>query len=421
MANEQIVWHPLRQHILGELHARPYMPITTPRAVLQQAFLCKPSSCAQADIDVFARWCIKNKVKPPAANSRHHMVLLGDVHLTWERHTEFITLTWDCPYSKAAQGRLWAFSRQNLDHMLAHKLKLISAARINLIKATNTKPDLRDFHADSTCMSSLNKDQALVITDFRQDEFGASKFTVINRSLDAKNCGILVRRLLEVETYKVMSLYGFERIKTVLPKISSLEEQLVSLTGQINKKSDLAMTRKILDEITDIAAELANLSAASQYRFSATQAYYNIVKARLKRIDEQEIANYSKIEEFLNKRLAPAMRTCANIEKRIQTAGDKLDRSTGLLRTKVEIQMQAQSHDVLASMNKRAHMQYRLQTTVEGLSIAAVSYYVVGLLSYIAKGVGIDTYIDPAKLTALFVPASVFAVWMIVRNVRRKH
>jgi len=104
------------------------------------------------------------------------------------------------------------------------------------------------------------------------------------------------------------------------------------------------------------------------------------------------------------------MRTCENIEARIKNAGDKLDRSTGLLRTKVEIQMQIQSHEVLDSMNKRALMQYRLQTTVEGLSIAAVSYYVVGLLSYIAKGIGLDDYISPAKLTALFVPVAIITV-----------
>jgi len=412
---------------LAEIHARPYTPVTTPRTVLQQAFLCKPSTSAQTDLDAFSAWCETQNFETPNIESRHHMISLpgnrNRVVLTWERHTEFITLTWDCVRTNNSHEKLWVLADQHIKGLMSDSHALISAVHINLIKGkgADKKPDLKGYDANSICMSKVKDERALVIVDFRQDEFGSTKYTLHNNGLDAKNCGILVRRLLEIETYRVMSLYGFERLKTVLPKIASIEKQLVHLTGQMNDKTDLDTTRKTLDKITDIAADLANLSASSQYRFSATRAYYSLVNARLKRLNEQGIPNYSKIEEFLAKRLAPAMRTCENIEDRIKNAGDKLDRSTGLLRTKVEIQMQIQSHEVLDSMNKRALMQYRLQTTVEGLSIAAVSYYVVGLLSYIAKGIGLDDYISPAKLTALFVPVAIITVWLIVRRVRSKH
>lgn len=415
--------HPLREAILAEVHARPYKALTTPRAVLQQAFLCKPSSNSQKDMGAFWQWCIDNNIKPPETKSRHHSVSIDGVQITWERHTEFITLTWDCKYTKAAQRKLWQLSSTHTKAMMAGKHTLISAARVNLLKCEdqNRHPNLTGYDTDSLCMSSVKNDGGLIIVDFRQDEFGATKYTLHNRDLNPRTCGVLVRRLLEIETYRIMSLYGFERIKSAMPKIASVEKQLVHLTSQINHKSDLETTRKTLDEITDIAAELANLSAANQYRFSATRAYYSLVNARLKRLNEQNIPNYSSIEEFLAKRLAPAMRTVENVEHRINVAGDKLDRSTSLLRTKVEIQMQVQSHEVLDSMNKRALMQYRLQSTVEGLSIAAVSYYVVGLLSYMAKGLGVDNFISPAKLTAIFVPIAVLSIWYIVRRIRSKH
>jgi len=415
--------HPLRKEILAEIHARPYRPVTTPRTVLQQAFLCKPSTNAQADLDAFTTWCETHNFIAPNIGSRHHMVSLDGVVLTWERHTEFITLTWDCPRTNSAHGKLWALADQHIQGLMSDNHALISAVHINLIKGkgTDKKPDLKGYDSNSICMSKVKDERALVIVDFRQDEFGSTKYTLHNNGLDAKNCGILVRRLLEIETYRVMSLYGFERLKTVLPKIASIEKQLVHLTGQINDKTDLDTTRQTLDEITDISADLANLSASSQYRFSATRAYYSLVNARLKRLNEQGIPNYSKIEEFLAKRLAPAMRTCENIENRIKNAGDKLGRSTGLLRTKVDIQMQVQSHEVLDSMNERALMQFRLQSTVEGLSIAAVSYYVVGLLAYMAKGLGIDDFISPARLTAISVPIAIFTVWYIVRRIRATH
>lgn len=415
--------HPLREAILEEVHARPYKPLTTPSAILQQAFLCRPSSSAQNDMAAFWQWCINQNISPPETGSRHHTTFLDGVRVTWERHTEFVTLTWDCKYSATAQKKLWQLSAGHAENMMANKHTLISAARVNLLKCKdkNQYPSLAGYEKNSLCMSSVKTDRAIIIVDFCQDQFGATKYTVHNRGLGAKNCGILIQRLLEIETYRVMSLYGFERIKEIMPKIGSVEQQLVHLTSQINNKSDLETTRETLNEISDIAADLANVSASSQYRFSATKAYYSLVNARLKRINETRIPNYSSIEEFLAKRLAPAMRTVENVESRIDAAGDKLDRSAGLLRTKVEIQMQVQSHAVLDTMNERALMQYRLQSTVEGLSIAAVSYYVVGLLSYMAKGLGVDSVISPAKLTALFVPVAILTVWFIVRRIRAKH
>ena len=415
--------HPLRKAILAEIHARPYIPVTTPRVILQQAFLCKPSTSAQADLEAFSAWCEKQKLPPPHPGARHHMIALGDTSLTWERHTEFITLTWDRPPAPSALKELWALSEAHILELMSENHALISAVHIDLIEGDGSAeiPPLTGFDANSLCLSTVKTGKALIVVDFRQDQFGATKFAVYNNGLDEKNCGILLRRLLEIETYRVMSLYGFERLKAVLPKIASIEKQLVHLTGQINNKTDLDITRKTLEEITDIAADLTNLSASSQYRFSATRAYYSLVNARLKRLNEDNIPSYSSIEEFLAKRLAPAMRSCENIETRIKNASEKLDRATRLLRTKVDIQMQLQSHQVLDSMNERALMQYRLQTTVEGLSIAAVSYYVVGLIAYLAKGLGFDGFISPARLTAISVPIAIVSVWYIIQRIRARH
>jgi uncharacterized membrane-anchored protein len=47
-----------------------------------------------------------------------------------------------------------------------------------------------------------------------------------------------------------------------------------------------------------------------------------------------------------------------------------------LLSTRVNVDRQLQNQKLLKSMNERARMQLRLQTTVEGLSVAAVTYYV---------------------------------------------
>jgi uncharacterized membrane-anchored protein len=64
----------------------------------------------------------------------------------------------------------------------------------------------------------------------------------------------------------------------------------------------------------------------------------------------------------------------------------RVSRMSNLLRTRVEIEQQQSSQALLATMNQRQDLQLKLQSTVEGLSVAAITYYIVGLVSYLAKG-----------------------------------
>jgi uncharacterized membrane-anchored protein len=73
-------------------------------------------------------------------------------------------------------------------------------------------------------------------------------------------------------------------------------------------------------------------------------------------------------------------------------------------------------------MNRRTQLELRLQATIEGLSVAAISYYIVGLFGYPAKGAhdaGVPVGVSPA--TAAFVPVAVGLIWWIVRRIRRRH
>jgi uncharacterized membrane-anchored protein len=120
--------------------------------------------------------------------------------------------------------------------------------------------------------------------------------------------------------------------------------------------------------------------------------------------------------------MAPAIRSCTTPEERQVTLSRKLARAANLLRTRVEVEMERQNRDLLKSMNERTRLQLRLQTTVEGLSVAAVSYYVVGLFGYLVKGAHDEGVpVDISLSTALFVPVAVLAIWWIVRRIRRKH
>lgn len=179
---------------------------------------------------------------------------------------------------------------------------------------------------------------------------------------------------------------------------------------------------RLLDELTSLAVELEAGAAASQFRFGASRAYNEIVQMRLQTIGERKVDGWPTWSSFLARRMSPAMRTCATTEIRQSDLSEKLARAANLLRTRVDVEMERQNRDLLKSMNDRTRLQLRLQTTVEGLSVAAVSYYVVGLFGYLVKGLhdkGLP--VDVSLATAVFVPVAVAAIWFVVRRIRRRH
>ena len=116
------------------------------------------------------------------------------------------------------------------------------------------------------------------------------------------------------------------------------------------------------------------------------------------------------------------MRTCRSIEERQANLSRKLARTTALLRSWVDLQLEQQNSELLQSMNRRAKLQLRLQQTVEGLSVAAVSYYVVGLVGYVAKAArDAGLPVNPSLATGIAVPIVVLVIWLLVRRIRRGH
>jgi uncharacterized membrane-anchored protein len=186
---------------------------------------------------------------------------------------------------------------------------------------------------------------------------------------------------------------------------------------------DLSDNHHLLDELMALAAEVEAGGAASLFRFGASRAYDEIVAQRLQSIGERAIGSLPTWSSFLARRMAPALRTCMAIEARQAALSEKLTRAANLLRTRVDVERQQQNQQLLSSMNERTRLQLRLQTTVEGLSVAAITYYVVGLFGYLAKAAheAHAVQIEPIYLSAGFVPVAAFAIWWVVHRIRSKH
>ena len=417
--------HPLRGAVLGELHARPFTPIETPRRVLHFGFLTG-SDQARADHAALCGLCSARGMTPPPAGAKHHRCGFDGGALRWESHAEFSTYTWELPAPRPS-GTAQPFDPPVAT--LAHPMGLIPqpgpllvAIDLHLMisDASIVIEDIFD-HA-SRARAEVHEGAAEIATDFQTDEAGFVRILMLDRALGADRAGALVQRVLELETYRTLALLGLPEAGKLAPSVRRIETELAAVTEEMRTSEGLAANHKLLDKLTALAAELEAGAAASQFRFGASRAYYEIVRLRLATIGEKPVKGYPTWSQFLDRRMAPAMRTCATLEERQENLSEKLSRAAQLLRTRVDIALEQQNRDLLTTMNERARMQLRLQQTVEGLSVAAISYYLVGLVGYLLKGVhdaGFKLNVELA--TAVSVPVVVLLVALVVWRIRKRY
>lgn len=408
---------PMRSRALGEIHARPHVLIEAPRVVLQFAFMTEAG--AAVDHAVLSELSRARGVAPPTRDASHHQLRWGTGTLRWERHSEFSTYFWDGPLPDEPGAPL-------TDHPFGANFKppgtLISAVRVEIRKKPLDRAELLShFDPASLCCCDVKEGQAEVITDFQQNGDGLTPIIVLDKGLSAASCSALVQRLLDIETYRTLAMLGLFVAQSLSPTLRNIEDGLAVITREMKARAR-DQNNSLLDELSDLAAELEAGAAISLYRFGATSAYYEIVLERIKSLGESSVSGYETIGSFLERRLAPAVRTCQSVEARQANLSRKLSRATILLRSWIDLEIEQQNSAVLASMDRRANLQLRLQHTVEGLSVAAVSYYVVGLVGYLFKGLeDWGPHLKASTLTSFSVPIALVAVWTVVRSIRKRH
>ncbi len=244
------------------------------------------------------------------------------------------------------------------------------------------------------------------------------RFAVFARSgIGERRVGRIVQRLCEIETYRAMSMLGLGRARELGARLSALDPQLSGLVGTISDKSRDA--EGTLHDLLNISANLETLAVAHSFRFGATGAYEAIVNQRVTVLRETRFNGRQTFGEFMMRRYDPAMRTVKSAERRLEQMAERAERAGELLRTRVDVERQAQNQKLLESMDRRADIALRLQHTVEGLSVVAISYYAVSLGTYLLLPVAEARHWPKSVLTAALVPLVVALVWLMVRRIRK--
>ena len=188
----------------------------------------------------------------------------------------------------------------------------------------------------------------------------------------------------------------------------------------IELTNDNQELQQLLNELTNLSADAEQLLSASTFRFSASGAYSDIVHNRVDILREERFAGRQLFSEFLLRRYTPSMRTIASTWERLREFSQRVERAANLLRTRVDVANAKSQQDLLASMNERAETQLKLQETVEGFSVVAITYYAISLLGYVIAPIAKWLHIEKTILIALAVVPMLIIVYKFVHGIKSK-
>jgi len=416
--------HGMRHNLVDEVHARPFENLRAPARASHMAWLTGEGTAAQ-DRSHLADLCRQFDAVAPAGETNHHSADLGPFRCRWERHTEFTSYTFireDATKSPFEEPVTDLVPAAWLAACPGELLVACHVAFLGRDERRRRADELQEyFFEDSLAGSNMAGGNAEAWTDFRLHDDGFGRILIHDAGLRSRQAGRLVQRLLEIETYRLMALLALPLARSAGPEISDTASRLMAITERMTRPDSLEDQRALVEQLAALAARLERLASTNTYRFSAAAAYQALIERRIAELREERIEGIQTIGEFMERRMAPAMRSCGAIAMRQDKLADRIARATTMLRTRVDIAMEEQNRDLLRSMDRRARLQLRLQETVEGLSVAAISYYLVGLVGYAAKGISAAGFPLPVDfITGISIPLVVLLVWAAVRRVRKR-
>lgn len=419
--------HPLRYALVNELHARPSPQIKAPATCVFQAFKeTKNSANRDRSKDVAHLSELTHQLGGPRPDpeASHYQGRLGRYDLKWESHTEFVTYMATTPglplrpFDPSAATifpERWTINAPG---------KRIAAVMVQIDILPDDPREVVDrlgdwFAQDGQTAVWVLEEAAIIAGDFHIDEDGWMRFAVFARpDVGQDRIGRIVHRLVELETYRAMSMLGLGLARGLSGRLNALEPRLSAIVDTMTDEDKSA--EAVLQELLEVSAELEAQAVQHSFRFGATAAYEAIVMDRIDALRESRLFGKQMLTEFMRRRYQPAMRTVKSAEARLKTMIERANRAGELLRTRVDVERSAQNQSILERMDRRAELQLRLQHTVEGLSVVAISYYAVSLLSYALYPLAQRFKIEKGYFIAAITPIAVLGVWWLVKRIKNR-
>lgn len=409
-----------------ELHIRPARPLPVPSMTTQLTVLPQEGAAA-AETAHLHRLAAAHGVAVGATDVGLTLELDHQTGLSWERHNDYSLYTIHQPLDPAAftaDANLLSLLPLPTGWLAGIPGRTLSAVHAALLPAQGRSDDEATAFAQRTLGqgrlfgSRLRDDAARLYTTYQLFPDATSRFLILCEPMTEGRAGRITGSLLDVERYRMLALVAYPAARGMVPRLVALEARLAELAQGI--EDDTRDDRELLDELIGLAALVEFEIATHAGRFDAATAYYAIVEQRIEYLRRSSLPGLMGVFTFLRRRLVPAMATIDSAKHRMDALSGRVSRTADVLRTRVEVAAETQTQQLLGELRRGQGLQLRLQQTVEGLSIAAISYYIVGLVGYLAKGLkSVGVPVNESLASAVAIPLAVLLVWRTVHRMRR--
>ena len=415
-------FHSQYRELHAELLARPFPVVGGQVMVSHRAVTFTPAEAADHRAAV-AALAEHPSVVATALDHGFQLLRLSGLDVRIEQHTEFTSFMVIAPQSGApfAESAGDGLPQGWLDAIPGRIMAAVEIAseQVSVEQAGTAKTMERVaeyFDQERLVGGWVVERVASVWSHFRLDRRDATPFLVQAHGLTPGRYGRLLQRLVEIETYRLLAMLSLPLAADLLPQIDILEARHVALVERIGLM-DAGDERTLLGDLTDLSLATERLQAHCGSRFSLTESYARVLAARLRELREEQVPGYQTISEFFDRRLSQALHKCETASAALNALSARLQSTTALLRTRVEVNLQSQNQQLLASVDRRSAAQLRLQHNVEGLSVVVLTYYIASLLKMTLEGTkAAGLHFDSALVVALLIPLVAGAVWRTVRH-----
>jgi uncharacterized membrane-anchored protein len=408
--------HPDAGAVRDEIHARPVEPIAAGQRARRVVLYFSPDSTNARELkNRIVEWCVRQKITARTQSDRQIGYMVDGQSITIEIHTEFLTFTSLTPLAKDVEpddNGLSVFS----------DLPFLTKSRVDVTN-TQTVPDaaMASWQQASICRSSLGHGRSEIATDFQSDANGYTHYEFASGKCSDLRRGTVLRRLLEIDTYRVVSMLGLPLARRHAHDLDELETALSQITNSFIAGREEANDHEILAQLNALADRAEYLASQTRYRFAAARAYLDVLNQRLTSLEEEPVADHTTLHRYLGNRVDPAIATCNAFERRLGAVQSQIARATDLLATRIGLDVQVQNRKLLDRISETTRNQYRLQTTIENISTIALSYYALGILGYMVEPVVKSLHWQKSTVLAIAAPFVIALVYFGIRRLRQHH
>lgn len=419
---------PGAEALLRKLHERPHQPIgkwlRTPAHVQYNAFrMSDPPTQRPASRSEFQSLLGHLKISAEMTHVRENFGYgvkeadNGDrLILIWQAHTEYYNYQlWHVPSQlngAVTFGPLtfpeYTFPVEPLGSVVC---------RLDILLTTGMLPprhELRGLMPGPVLYGSrIFNEQTCVATSFTPDDQGRERYWVsVGPSQgDPSRLKDIVDAIVRIETYYHLLLMQKPLFSSAIDQVYKFEQvhlkQREIITNHIAHADSQALQRW-LNTLTQDLLKTNRMAGKLHFELSAGIPYDKIVHTTLTSIGEQRMESYRPLSDYVLGGITGVAEGYQQLLRRIDTLRGGFEGIITIIRTRVDLIVEAQNLTLLQSVDKTTKSQVLLQHTVEGLSVIVIAYYLAGLAGYVFKGFSEIGWLGNANVaSAIFVPIAI--------------